>query len=175
MDDPVGDSIGLGSSAQSVQPFGWGKLRTEYCTAVLVSRFNQLKHEGNLFVIQTGRQPLVDNQEIVILQLPNQLTPSVEPCILKTEILKKLWHPVVSDFVAVLAGLLADCTSKPGFTGPGTSIEDDIVVAFDERAGAQLQQQPLVEAALLVELSVPVRTSTISTGIAYRGLQGLIS
>lgn len=114
MDDPVGDCIGLGSSAQSFQPFGWGELRTEYCTAVLVSRFNQLKHESDLLIIQCGRQPLVNDQEIVTLQFSNQLSSSVEPRILKTKILKKLRHPVVPDLVAVFAGLFADCTCEPG-------------------------------------------------------------
>ena len=140
MDDPVGDGIGLGSSSQSVQPFRWGELRTEYRTAVLVSRFNQLKHESDLLVIQCGRQPLVDDQEIVVLQLPNQLAPSVEPRILKTEILKELRHPIVSDFVAVFAGLFADRTCEPGLTSTGKAIEYNIMVAFDERTGAQLQQ-----------------------------------
>lgn len=63
----------LGPSLQTIQPFGWGELRTEYCTAFLVFRFNQLKHECDMLIIQCGKQHLVDDQEIVILQLPNSL------------------------------------------------------------------------------------------------------
>lgn len=168
MDDPVGDCIGLGSSAQSFQPFGWGELSTEYCTAALVSRFNQLKHESDLLVIQCGRQPLVNDQEIVILQLPNQLAPSVEPHILKTEILKELRHPVVSDLVAVLAGLLADRACEPGLTSTGKSIEYNIMVAFDECTGAQLQQQSLVEAALLVVYGIDLGIRIAQSGGPYQ-------
>jgi hypothetical protein len=170
MDNPVGDGIGLGSSSQSVQPFGWGELRTEYRTAVLVSRFNQLKHEGDLLVVQAGRQPLVNDQKIVTLQFSNQLSSSVEPRILKTKILKKLRHPVVPDLVAVFAGLFADCTSKPSLASTGKSIEYNIMIAFDERTGAQLQQQPLIEAALLVVYGIDLSIRIPQAGGPYQPL-----
>ena len=52
MDNSVGDCISLRSTSESIKPFIGSELRAEDRATILVPRFDQLEHEGNLSIIQ---------------------------------------------------------------------------------------------------------------------------
>ncbi|MGY4408427.1 hypothetical protein ACVWW4_000163 [Bradyrhizobium sp. LB7.1] len=146
VNDAIQNRIAEGGIGNDIVPLRHGHLTRDQQRSLVVAIVDDLEQITALLGGERFGSPVIKNEEIDALEGCDQARQTAFAARLR-EICEQAGCPLVEDGKAIAAGLVAECTGKPGLAGAGWADDDQVVGIADPLAGAEVLEERTVKAA----------------------------